>query len=95
MRKVMMLPALAFAIASAAPAFADDDYVGGPNVPRDQWLSVGSAIEKIGAQGYKVLEIEADDGTYEFEAINADGGRIEGHAHPATGAVLSTHPDND
>jgi hypothetical protein len=94
MRNVLILPVLAAALAAAAPAFADDDYKGGLGVPRDQWLSVSDAIQKLAAQGYKVTEIEADDGTYEFEATNSSGARIEGHAHPATGEVISTHRDN-
>lgn len=95
MRKVLMLPVLAAALAAAAPAMADDDYAGGPGVPRDQWLSVPDAIQKLAAQGFKVTEIEADDGTYEFEATNASGARVEGRAHPGTGNVISTHPDHD
>jgi hypothetical protein len=95
MRKVLMLPALAAALAAAAPALADDDYKGRLNVPRGEWLPVSEAIQKLSAQGYKVTEIEADDGTFEFEATNSTGARIEGHSHPATGEVLSTRPDND
>jgi hypothetical protein len=95
MRKVLILPVLAAALAAAAPAMADDDYRGGPGVPRDQWLSASDAIQKLAAQGYKVTEIEADDGTYEFEATNSSGARVEGHAHPATGDVISTRPDVD
>lgn len=94
MRQVLILPALAFALAASAPAFAEDDYKGGPNVPRDQWLSVSAAIQKLEAQGYKVTEIEADDGVYEFEATNSSGTRVEGRAHPATGEVLSTGRDD-
>jgi hypothetical protein len=94
MRKMMLLPALAFTFA-AAPALADDDYRGGSNVPRAEWISVSDAIQKLAAQGYKVTEIEADDGNYEFEATNSSGARVEGHANPRTGDVLSTRPDHD
>ncbi len=91
-----LLTASALSIALAVPAFAgDDDYVGRLNVPRDQWLSTSQIVQKLEGQGYKVHEIEADDGVYEFEAINSAGARIEGHAHPATGEVLDTRPDND
>jgi len=96
MRKVLILPALAFTMAAAVPAFADDDdYRGGSNIPHAEWMSASEAIQKLAAQGYKVTEIEADDGRYEFEATNASGKRIEGHAHPATGDVTSTRPDDN
>lgn len=91
-----LLAATALSIALAVPAFAgDDDYAGPLNVPRDQWLSATEVSQKLEAKGFKVREIEADDGAYEFEAIDASGARIEGHAHPATGEVLNTRPDND
>jgi hypothetical protein len=91
-----ILAASALSLALAAPAFAgDDDYVGPLNVPRGEWLSVSDVTAKIEAKGFKVREIEADDGVYEFEAIDASGARVEGHAHPATGAILNTRPDND
>jgi hypothetical protein len=94
MKKLLAVSALSLAL--AAPAFAgDDDYAGPLNVPRDQWLSASQVVQKLEGAGYKVQEIEADDGAYEFEAINSSGARIEGHAHPATGEILNTRPDND
>lgn len=91
-----LLAASILSLAFAAPALADDDdYTGPLNVPRDQWLSATEAAQKIEAKGFKVHEIEADDGSYEFEATDASGKRVEGHAHPATGEVLNTKPDTD
>jgi len=91
-----LLAASVLSLALAAPALADDDdYFGPLNVPRDQWLPVSEVVQKIEAKGYKIREIEADDGVYEFEAIDSAGARIEGHAHPATGEILNTRPDND
>lgn len=94
MKKLLAVSLLSFGLATPVLA-GDDDYVGPLNVPRDQWLSTSEVVQKIEGQGFKVLEIEADDGAYEFEATNSSGARIEGHAHPATGEVLSTRPDND
>ncbi len=93
MKKLLAATVLSFGL--AAPAFADDDYVGILNVPRDQWLSTSEILQKIESKGYKVHEIEVDDGAYEFEATNSAGARVEGYAHPATGEILSTRPDND
>jgi hypothetical protein len=90
MKKLLTASILTFALAGVA--YADDDYAG--PVPRDQWMPASQVTQKLEAKGFKVLEIEADDGVYEFDAIDASGARIEGHAHPATGEVLNTHPDN-
>lgn len=91
-----LLTASILSLALAAPAFAgDDDYAGLLNVPREQWLSTSDVVQKLEAKGFKVREIEADDGAYEFEATDASGARIEGHAHPATAEVLNTRPDTD
>ncbi|MDQ8698711.1 PepSY domain-containing protein [Hyphomicrobium sp. LHD-15] len=91
MKKILAASVLSFAF--VAPAFAGDDYVGRLNVPRDQWLSVPDVIQKIEAQGYKVHEIEADDGAYEFEGTTAAGVRVEAHVHPATGELLKGYDD--
>ncbi len=91
-----LLAATVLSCALAVPAFAgDDDYVGVLNVPRDQWLSTSEILQRIESKGYKVHEIEVDDGAYEFEGTDSAGARVEGHAHPATGEILSTRPDND
>jgi hypothetical protein len=89
------LAASLLALSLAVPALADDDYRGGPNVPRSEWLPVSAVTQKLEAAGFKVHEIEADDGVYEFEATDASGARVEGHVHPGTGAVIDTYPDRD
>jgi len=92
-----MLKALAFStfaalLAISVPAVADNDR-NRLNIPAEQWLSTSAVTEKLAAQGYKVTKIEADDGVYEFDAVDAKGVRIEGHAHPATGEVLTGYDD--
>ena len=54
-----------------------------------QWLSPTQIAEKLGAKGYKVVEIEADDGAYEVEMTDKNGVRIESHVHPKTGRSSS------
>ncbi len=93
MKKLFAVSLLSVAL--AGPALADDDYFGPLNVPRDQWLPVSQVVQKIEAKGFKIREIEADDGVYEFEAVDSSGARVEGHAHPATGEILNTRPDYD
>lgn len=87
MKKLFTVSLLAAATAAATPVLACDDY-GRLNVPREQWLSVSEMLDKLGQQGYKVHEIEVDDGAYEFEGTTEKGVRVEGCAHPATGEIL-------
>ncbi|WP_072395867.1 PepSY domain-containing protein [Hyphomicrobium sp. CS1GBMeth3] len=82
-----LLAATALSLAVATPALACDDY-GPLNVPRDQWLSIPDVIKKLEGQGYKIHEIEVDDGAYEFEGTTDGGVRVEACAHPATGEIL-------
>lgn len=76
-----------------APATARDGASHRLSVPADQWLSPAQTVEKLTAQGYRVREIEADDGVYEVELIDRNGVRIEVDVHPATGEFLPDHDD--
>jgi hypothetical protein len=95
MRNYLILPVLALAVAGATPAAAiDDDFKSGRlNVPRDQWLSPAQISEKLVGLGYKVTEIESDDGAYEVDLVDKNGTRIETHVHPATGELLTGYDD--
>ena len=95
MRNYLILSAFGLSLFAAAPAFAIDDWVGSNrlNVPRDQWMSPSEIGEKLSAQGYKVTEIESDDGAYEVEMVDKNGTRIETHVHPATGELLPGYDD--
>jgi hypothetical protein len=85
-------PILALSLFAATAAFADP--AQRLNVPRDQWLSPAQISEKLANQGYKVTEIESDDGAYEVDLVDKNGTRVEGHVHPATGELLVGY-DND
>ncbi|MBS0235332.1 MAG: PepSY domain-containing protein [Proteobacteria bacterium] len=87
---IVTVAAILFGFAIAAQA---DDHKHRLNVPADKWLSVSEVIQKLKAQGYSVTKIEIDDGAYEFDATNADGVRIEGHANPATGEIMTGYDD--
>lgn len=92
MKHLIVAAALAATLASAVPAAADDWHGKRLNVPRDQWLAPTQMIEKLTAQGYRVHEIESDDGAYEVE-MSKNGTRIEAHVHPATGEILLGYDD--
>lgn len=91
--KSLAFPVVAILLGLALPAQADDHHKNRLNIPSERWLSVSDAIQKLKAQGYTVTKIEADDGVYEFDATNADGVRVEGHANPETGQVLTGYDD--
>src|SRR5690606_23536428 len=85
MRNRLIAPVIALALAAAAvPALADTRI----HVPRDQWLSPSQVIDKLTSAGYRVTEIETDDGVYEVDLVDKNGVRIEAHVHPATGEIL-------
>lgn len=96
MRKISLLAAVAISVSVAAPtaALAVDDWSKSRlNVPSDQWMSPSQIAEKLGEKGYKVLEIESDDGAYEVELVDKNGTRIEAHVHPATAELLYGYDD--
>ncbi|MFT3731753.1 MAG: PepSY domain-containing protein [Hyphomicrobium sp.] len=92
MARNLVLPFAAILFGFAVSAQADD-HSKRLNIPADRWLSLSDVIQKLKAQGYNVTKIEADDGAYEFAATNADGVRIEGHANPTTGEVVTGYDD--
>lgn len=89
MKTKIVLAAAALALGATA-ALADNGQR--LNVPRDQWLSPTQITAKLTDQGYRVTEIESDDGAYEVEMVK-DGVRIETHVHPATGELLHGYDD--
>jgi hypothetical protein len=96
MQKTSLLAAIVLGFAVAAPtvSFAIDDmFKSRLNVPADQWLPASQVAEKLAAQGYKVLEIEADDGAYEVEMLDQNGVKIDTHVHPATAEFLTGYDD--
>lgn len=92
MKKTTLFAAAVLAVAIAVPtlSYADQNRL---NVPRDQWLSVSEITDKLTGQGYKVLEIETDDGAYEVEMLDKNGVKVETHVHPVTGELLPDYDD--
>ena len=95
MRKTSLLAvALSLAIAAPTGALAVDDFFKTRlNVPADQWMSPSQIAEKLSEKGYRVIEIESDDGVYEVEMVDKNGTRIEAHVHPATAELIYGYDD--
>jgi hypothetical protein len=88
MRTIILAPIVALSLVAAMPAVADPAPGARLNVPRAEWMSPAQITDKLVAAGYRVTEIEADDGAYEVELVDKNGTRVEGHVHPATGELL-------
>src|SRR6188474_3274428 len=99
MRTKLILSAILLSTAIGVPAAVlagDDDYRSNRlNVPQDKWLSPTQVTEKLDQKGYKVTEIEIDDGSYEVEMTDRNGVRVEGRVHPETGELLLGYNDDD
>jgi hypothetical protein len=95
MRKIMIAPIVAVAVASVAGfAMASDDSPG-VDVPKEQWMSIAQIAERLASEGYEVREIEVEDGAYEVSAIDGDGKRFKAYLHPATGEVIKDKSDDN
>ena len=77
------------AFAIAAPAFAQTAPSNG-NV-----LSLSQVEQRLSGQGYRVLEIERDDGEFEVKAFNAQGQCRELHLNLRTGDIRREEADDD
>ena len=53
-----------------------------------QWMSIPEIVTKIEGSGYKVREVDMDEGLYEISAVDANGMRVEADFNPATGEPL-------
>jgi hypothetical protein len=89
MRKYATTALLGLSMLITVPTLALADRDGNRlNVPRDQWLAPSEIADRLSAKGYKVTEIEADDGAYEVDVVK-NGTRMEMYVHPATGEILA------
>ncbi|MDX2257573.1 MAG: PepSY domain-containing protein [Hyphomicrobiaceae bacterium] len=97
--RMSLLAAAALALAAAAPALARDDAGATPRPAGDAaaagmtWKSPAEIIELLAADGYRVHEIETDDGVYEVEARTRGGVEVDLDIDPRTGKI--TFRDDD
>ncbi|TXN80293.1 PepSY domain-containing protein [Methylobacterium sp. WL8] len=80
--------ALVFAAAllSGTPAWADK--------PGADWMPAAQVKQKLMDAGYtSITEFEADDGHWEGEGVK-NGKKMQFHADPKTGAIMSEKPND-
>jgi hypothetical protein len=58
-------------------------------------LSLTQISERLGQQGFRVLEIERDDGSFEVKAFNSNGQCVEMDVDRRSGDVVRTKRDDD
>lgn len=80
--------ATAAALLGAGGAYAQ-------TAPANTDLSLGQIESRLTDDGYRVLEIERDDGRYEVKAWNREGQCVELDVDRRSGAVLRTERDDD
>jgi hypothetical protein len=80
------LAAFAAILVAGGVASAQTAGNGNPaNASRTGWMSMSEVAAKVEGQGYRVIEIEIDDGAYEVKAVDANGVRVEADLDPSTG----------
>lgn len=62
--------------------------------PASSYLSIEEIVSRLEQDGYKVYEIELDDGRYEAEALDASGNRMELKIDPESGEILYQERDD-
>lgn len=58
-------------------------------------LTVSQIDQRLTAAGYRVMEVERDDGEFEVKAFNAQGQCRELHLNLRTGDILREEGDDD
>lgn len=74
--------------AIATPAFAQ-------SVSTRPELTLSQIESGLAERGFRVLEIERDDGRFEVKALNSAGNCVELDVHRRTGDILRTRSDDD
>lgn len=81
------------AFALAAALFALGGSYAQADQPGADWMPAEQVIQKLKAAGYtNISELEADDGHWEGEGMK-NGQKMEFHADPKTGAIISEKRD--
>ncbi|HRP10369.1 MAG TPA: PepSY domain-containing protein [Terricaulis sp.] len=90
LKQTAFAAAIVAVAALAMPAFAQSQSQAGGDR-----LSIAQIDQRLSAQGYRVLEIEWDDGEYEVQAFNAQNQCRELDVNARTGQVRRDRADDD
>jgi hypothetical protein len=84
----LALAGLGLAVLAPA-AFASDDQAC-TTEPKVKWQTIEQLSSKLVEQGYKIMEIEFDDGCLEAEGVDKDGKKVELKLDPVTAAIVKS-----
>jgi hypothetical protein len=87
MRKALISLTAITLVGASAVAIASDD--SRRRQPAGDWLALAEIAGKLSEQGFKVTELEIDDGLYEAKAYDASGTYLKLKIDPRTGEVIS------
>lgn len=85
----------AIAAAAALASFAFAVPASAQSVSTRPELSLSQIESRLNERGFRVLEIERDDGRYEVKAINSAGECVEMDVNRRTGDISRTRSDDD
>jgi hypothetical protein len=88
--KPFILSAILLAALTAAPALAGDRRC---DVPKAEWQPQQALHDKLQGEGWKIKQIEEDDGCYEVKGFDAKGMRQEVYFNPKTLEFVSREDD--
>jgi len=92
MKPLIIATAIALGSLAAAPAFASDEAEKAEThcaAPKAEWRSEDALRAHLTAQGWKIEEIETDDGCYEVEGVNKAGQSVEAKFDPKSFDMLA------
>lgn len=84
----LAISALSFVGFSQIALASDDE--GCTKAPKEQWQTIDQLKSKLVEQGYKVKEIEFEDGCAEADVEDKDGKKAELYLDPVTAAVVKS-----
>lgn len=93
MTKILMIPAVALAFAAAVPAVASESEPQCPASAAAEHVSADTIRAELEAVGYRIDEIEVEDGCYEVEVMNESGYPVEAVYEQATGRLVRAELD--
>ncbi len=91
--RILLLASVVAALGAGGLAYASDS--DDCNVPMAQWQTQDALRAMAEAKGWRVREIEIDDGCYEIEGYDRSGREIEVKIDPATLAIIEFEYEDD
>jgi hypothetical protein len=62
--------------------------------PRSKWMERKSIRDQVEALGYKVIEIEVENGCYAIEVRDKNGKELDLYLDPVTGKIVRREEDS-